>query len=79
MIGISATLLDGAHVESDAILAAGSVLAPNKRVRSGEMWAGTPARLARPLKDQERGFIAFNAPHYAGLARDYLELGVGKP
>lgn len=79
MIGIGATVLDGAHVESGAVVAAGAVVAPGKRVRSGEMWAGCPARLARPIKDGERDFIRRNAPHYCGLAAAYLATGVGRP
>lgn len=79
MIGISATVLDGAHVESGAVVAAGAVVSPGKRVKAGEMWAGCPARFVRPVKDEERGFIDFNGPHYAGLAREYLKMGIGKP
>lgn len=79
MIGISATVLDGVEVEPGAIVAAGATVAPGKRVRSGELWAGCPARLVRPVRDDERMFIARNSPHYRGLAAAYLATGVGKP
>lgn len=79
MIGISATVLDGAHVENGAIVAAGAVVSPGKRIGAGEMWAGCPARLVRPVKEAEQAFIRRNSPHYCGLAAAYLAIGVGKP
>ncbi|MBL8702449.1 MAG: gamma carbonic anhydrase family protein [Alphaproteobacteria bacterium] len=79
MVGISATVLDGAHVETGAIVAAGAVVSPGKRVGAGELWAGCPARLVRPVKPAERDFIRRNSPHYRGLAAAYLAIGVGKP
>ncbi len=41
-VGANATLLDGAHIEQGAILAAGCVV--NGRVPSYEIWGGVPAR-----------------------------------
>jgi len=44
-------------VESNAILAPGSVLPPARRVPEGELWAGTPARFVRKLtKDEKHAF-----------------------
>ena len=78
MVGISASVLDGAVVETGAVVAAGAVVAPGKIVRAGEMWAGCPARLVRAVRPEEREFIAANAAHYHGLARAYLAGGGGR-
>jgi carbonic anhydrase/acetyltransferase-like protein (isoleucine patch superfamily) len=70
-VGMHATVLDGAVVESGAMLAAGALLAPGKRVPKGELWAGNPARLFRPMKPEEAEFIPLSAAHYVALAVEY--------
>jgi carbonic anhydrase/acetyltransferase-like protein (isoleucine patch superfamily) len=72
MVGISAVVLDGAHIETGAVVAAGAVVSPGKRVRAGELWAGIPARLLRPVSAAERIFIRDNALHYARRAAQFL-------
>ena len=44
MIGMNAVILDDAIVESNSIIAAGSVVTKNTRVESGSVYAGIPAR-----------------------------------
>ncbi len=44
---MGATLMDGAVVESGAMLAAASLLTPDKRVPAGQLWAGRPARYVK--------------------------------
>jgi carbonic anhydrase/acetyltransferase-like protein (isoleucine patch superfamily) len=48
------------------------VLTPGKVVESGELWAGNPARLLRPLTEQERAGMLVSADRYAALAQRYL-------
>ena len=71
MIGIGAVVLDGAYVETGAVVAAGAMLSPGKRVRAGELWAGVPAKLLRPVTEAERVFIRDNALHYARRAAQF--------
>lgn len=70
-IGMGAVVLDGAVVESDAMLAAGALLTPGKIVRSGELWAGRPAKLLRPLSAAETAGNRAGAAGYARLAQLY--------
>lgn len=70
-IGMGATILDGVVVESGAMVAAGAVVTPGKRVKSGELWAGNPARLMRPLSQQEQDFFPVSAAGYVSLAGRY--------
>ena len=60
--------MDGAVMESDAMLAAGAMLTPGKRIPSGELWAGRPARKLRMLTPQD---IADNRR----VAKHYIEVG----
>ncbi|MBP2229001.1 carbonic anhydrase/acetyltransferase-like protein (isoleucine patch superfamily) [Azospirillum agricola] len=73
LIGIGAIVLDGAVVESDAMVAAGAVVTPRKRVGRGQLWAGSPAKMLREVTPAEIEFMAFDVRHYAGLARTYRE------
>lgn len=64
-IGMKATILDGAVVESDAMVAAGAIVTPNKVVKSGELWAGAPAKKMRDMEPDEIARRAKSAPNYA--------------
>ncbi len=48
-VGFAAQVMDGCVVETDAMLAAGALLTPGKRVPTGELWAGRPAKFLRAL------------------------------
>jgi carbonic anhydrase/acetyltransferase-like protein (isoleucine patch superfamily) len=70
-VGIGARVLDGATVMSGGMLAAGAVLTPRKIVRSGELWAGNPAKLLRNLNDSECAGMKRNVLRYMALAEHY--------
>jgi carbonic anhydrase/acetyltransferase-like protein (isoleucine patch superfamily) len=44
---------------------------PGTLVKSGEIWAGAPAKLLRPLSADEKGFVAASADNYARLAAEH--------
>jgi len=73
LIGIRATVLDGAIVEDEVLLGAGALVAPGKRLESGHLYHGQPARKVRPLSGAEREALAYSAQHYVRLAKRYLE------
>ena len=70
-VGMGSTLLDGVVVESGAMVAAGALVTPGKVVKAGELWAGRPAKLFRPLTEEELASFATSAQHYADLGADY--------
>jgi len=72
LIGMQACVMDGAVVEDEAMVAAGSLVTPGKRVPSRQLWAGAPARYVRELTPQEVEFLKVSADRYSGLARTYL-------
>ncbi len=77
-IGMNATVMDGAVVEDGAMVAACALVTPGKRVGSGELWAGAPARFLRQLTDDDRKAMTDSVPHYRQLARAYLDAGIGR-
>jgi gamma-carbonic anhydrase len=70
-VGMKACVMDRAIVESGAMVAAGAVVTPRKLVKAGELWSGTPARLLRPVKAEEREYMRWVAAHYRELAEEY--------
>ena len=71
-VGMGAQILDEAVVESGAMLAAGALLTPKKRVPAGELWAGRPATFMRRIPPEERQQLARTAVLYAERAQGYI-------
>lgn len=70
-IGMNSTVLDGAVVETEAMVAAGALVTPGKIVRRGELWAGNPARKLRDLTEKDFETFRRIAAGYVELARSY--------
>ena len=75
-VGMQACAMDGSVVEGFAMLAAGALLTPGKRVPKGQLWAGRPAKYMRDLTDEEIAYIKWSAPHYVELGQEH-EKSVG--
>ncbi|MEJ2766748.1 gamma carbonic anhydrase family protein [Photobacterium sp. MCCC 1A19761] len=75
LVGMGAIILDGVVVEDDVIIGAGCLVPPGKRLQSGYLYIGNPAKQARPLTEQERAFLPASADNYVRLKNDYLAEG----
>ena len=71
LIGMGATLLDKCVVEPWSVVAAGSLVRQGFRVPSGMMVAGVPAKVIRPITDEERANIASSAENYIQYVAGY--------
>lgn len=71
LIGMGALVLDGAVLEEEVMLGAGALVPPGKRLDSGWLYVGSPARPTRLLRDEERAFLAYSAAHYVRLKERY--------
>jgi gamma-carbonic anhydrase len=72
-IGIGSIILDGAAVQENAMVAAGTVITPGFVVPSGKLAAGIPAKIIRNLTEEEITEIensAFRYKNYSGLSLD---------
>lgn len=67
-VGMNGIVMDNTVIESDGMLAAGAMLTPGKRIKRGELWAGSPARFVRFVKDTELEKNRSMAEHYRLLA-----------
>lgn len=72
LIGMGATIMDGAAVEDYGFVGAGALLPPGKTVGQGELWLGNPARCVRRLDERELENLRYSAAHYVRLKDAYL-------
>jgi carbonic anhydrase/acetyltransferase-like protein (isoleucine patch superfamily) len=71
VIGMAATVMDGAVIEPETLLGAGALVPPGKVLTGGHLWVGSPARMLRPLSDRERAWLEYSARHYVRLKDRY--------
>ena len=71
IIGMGSILLDRCRVGRGSIIGAGSVVTPGTIIPPGSLALGSPARVKRPVTDEERAWIASSAAHYVELGRDH--------
>lgn len=75
LIGMTSVILDGAVVDDEVIVAAGSVVPPGKHLLSRGLYMGNPAKRVRELLAQEIEALIYGARHYVKL-KDAYRLGV---
>jgi carbonic anhydrase/acetyltransferase-like protein (isoleucine patch superfamily) len=68
---MGAKIIDYSIVESEAMVAAGSLLSPKKIVKKGELWAGIPARFFRKMTEEEIKYIWTSKDNYVKLSSEY--------
>jgi gamma-carbonic anhydrase len=71
-VGMCATVMNGAVIEGDAMLAAGAMLTQGKRVESRQLWAGSPARFVRELDDAALMGMRIGVAHYVNNAKAHM-------
>ena len=72
LIGISSTILDGARIGHNSLVAAGSLVTPNTQIPPRSMVMGSPAKVKRELTDEELLRMVENWQHYVELKDQYL-------
>ena len=72
LVGMGAIIMDGAIVEDDVLIGAGTLVPPNKTLKSGYLYKGNPMQQARALKDSELAFLKQSALNYVKLKDEYI-------
>jgi len=74
LIGMGAVVLDNAVIQKQVLVAANSLVPPNKVLESGFLYMGSPVKQVRPLTDQEKAFFQYSAAHYVDLKAVYASM-----
>jgi gamma-carbonic anhydrase len=76
LIGMGAIVLDAAVVGAESLVGAGALVTPGMRIKPRSLVLGSPARVLRPLTEDELERIRSSAASYVGYARRYRDAGV---
>ena len=71
LIGMSATIMDGAVLGDKVIVGAGSLAPTGKKLDSGYLYVGSPVKRVRELNEKELTFLEYSAKHYAKLKDEH--------
>jgi len=71
LIGIRATVLNGAEIGEDTLVGAGAVITPGTVIPAGSLVLGLPAKVVRSLSPEEMQSIRDSAARYVENARRY--------
>ena len=72
LVGIGSVVMDGVIVEDEVMIGAGSLVTPGKTLKSGWLYAGSPARPVREITERERTFLTYSAINYVKLKDQFL-------
>lgn len=72
LIGMGATVLDGAEIGARSIIGANALVTKQMKVPPGSLVLGAPAKIRRTLDLEEQGGIRYWAEKYVRVSRAYL-------
>ena len=73
LIGMHATILDGAVIGAQSIVGAGALVTKGTQVPAGSLVLGAPAKVVRPLSDDERAGLKSMADKYVIVSRAHKQ------
>ena len=71
LIGMQATVLDGAVIGAQSIVGAGALVTKGTQVPAGSLMLGAPAKIARALSQSERDGLKDLAEKYVEVSRGH--------
>ncbi len=73
LIGMSATILDGAVIGKESIVGANSLVTKNKKFPPRSLIMGAPAKVIRELTDEEIKELYASAKRYVEFKNEYID------
>lgn len=74
LIGMGAVVLNGARIGAGAMVGAGALVKENDVIPAGMLAVGVPAKVIRPVTDQERQRVMGGALLYERLRDEYRRM-----
>lgn len=72
LIGMGSIIMDNVVIQDEVLLAAGSLVPPNKVLETRTLYKGNPAKKIRELNQDEIEMLEYSAKHYVRVKNDYL-------
>ena len=73
LIGINAVILNGAKIGAGSLIGANALIPEGKEIPPGVLVVGSPGRVVRELKPEEKELLLMNARDYVKRAAAYRE------
>src|SRR6266436_7135321 len=73
LIGMRSVILDGAVIGRQCLIGAGALVTPRTQIPDGSLVLGAPAKVVRPLRDEEKAGLKASAERYVANAAYYLK------
>ncbi|MCF3649177.1 gamma carbonic anhydrase family protein [Synoicihabitans lomoniglobus] len=74
LIGMNATILDGARIGARSLVAAGTVVTPRTIIPPGSLVVGTPGKVVRQLSEAEQAGLKGWAEKYLAVSAAHAKL-----
>lgn len=71
LVGIGAVVMDGARIGRESLVAAGSLVSPGTQIPPRSLVMGVPAKVKRPLTDEEARGLARFWQNYIEYTKEY--------
>jgi carbonic anhydrase/acetyltransferase-like protein (isoleucine patch superfamily) len=71
-VGMQSCVMDGAVVESQAMVAAGALVTAGKVIPSKQLWGGRPAKFMRELDEKDLKHLVWSSTHYVRMSKEYM-------
>jgi carbonic anhydrase/acetyltransferase-like protein (isoleucine patch superfamily) len=71
LVGMGATVLDNAVIGNNCLIGANSLVTMNTEIPDGHLALGSPAKVIRPLNEQELQELQRSADHYITVGQQY--------
>jgi carbonic anhydrase/acetyltransferase-like protein (isoleucine patch superfamily) len=71
LIGMGSIILNDAEIGEDVIVGAGSLITSGKKIPSGVLCIGSPAKVIRELTEKEREYVRASALSYIEESKNY--------
>ena len=72
LVGMGAIIMDGAVIGEDSVVGAGALVTEGTIVPPKSLILGSPAKVKRPVTEQELAWIRESAQNYIRYSRQYL-------
>jgi carbonic anhydrase/acetyltransferase-like protein (isoleucine patch superfamily) len=73
IVGMGAVILDQGEIGDRCIIGAGALVTPGTKIPAGHLAVGSPARVKRPLTEEELTWLEASALHYVELINKYAD------